>query len=118
MDSGSSWLGVANYFFGRQVNELAPARKIEAFKDQMRHEMWDRVAHGSFQVGPGAPPPANRDEAHQQVEHVVEQASANAAKGLRNIHSVFFIPVQWIGAVEGVLGVVLIVLSVVMSFSG
>ena len=46
--------GVANYFFGRQVNELAPARKIEAFKDQMRHEMWDRVAHGSFQVGPGA----------------------------------------------------------------
>ena len=107
--------GVANYFFGRQVNELAPARKIEAFKDQMRHEMWDRVAHGSFQVGPGAPPPANRDEAHQQVEHVVEQ---NAAKGLRNIHSVFFIPVQWIGAVEGVLGVVLIVLSVVMSFSG
>ena len=110
--------GVANYFFGRQVNELAPARKIEAFREQMRHEMWDRVAQGSFQVGPGAPPPANRDEAHQQVEHVVEQASANAAKGLRNIHSVFFIPVQWIGAVEGVLGVVLIVLSVVMSFSG
>ena len=110
--------GVANYFFGRQVNELAPAKKVEAFKEQMRNEMWDRVAHGAFQVGPGAPPPANRDEAHQQVEHVVEQASANAARGLRNIHTVFFIPVQWIGAVEGVLGVVLIVLSVVMSFSG
>ena len=110
--------GVANYLFGRQVNELAPAKKVEAFKEQMRREMWDRVAHGAFQVGPGAPPPANREEAHQQVEHVVEQASANAARGLRNIHTLFFIPVQWIGAVEGVLGVVLIVLSVVMFFSG
>ena len=110
--------GVANYLFGRQVNAVAPAKKIEAFKEQMRREMWDRVAHGAFQVAPGTPPLANRGEAHQQIEYLVGQASRDAARGLRNIHTLFFIPVQWVGAAEGVLGVVLIVLSVVMSFSG
>lgn len=110
--------GVANYLFGRQVNAVAPAKKIEAFKEQMRREMWDRVAHGALQVAPGTPPPANRGEAHQQIEYLVGQASTDAARGLRNIHTLFFIPVQWVGAAEGVLGVVLIILSVVMSFSG
>ena len=110
--------GVANYLFGQQVNAVAPAKKIEAFKEQMRREMWDRVAHEAFQVAPGTPPPANRGEAHQQIEYLVGQASTDAARGLRNIHTLFFIPVQWVGAAEGVLGVVLIVLSVVMSFSG
>ena len=40
--------GVANYFFGRQVNAVAPAKKVEAIKEQMRHEMWNRVAQGPF----------------------------------------------------------------------
>ena len=110
--------GLANYFFGRQVNAVAPAKKVEAIKEQMRHEMWNRVAQGAFQVAPGAAPPATREEAHQRVEYLVERISADGAKGLRNIHILLFIPVQWIGAAEGVLAVVLVVLSVVLPFTG
>ena len=89
--------GLANYFFGRQVNAVAPAKKVEAIKEQMRHEMWNRVAQGAFQVAPGAAPPATREEAHQRVEYLVERISADGTKGLRNIHILLFIPVQWIG---------------------
>ena len=110
--------GLANYFFGRQVNAVAPAKKVEAIKEQMCHEMWNRVAQGTFQITPGAAPPATREEAHQRVEYLVERISADGAKGLRNIHILLFIPVQWIGAAEGVLAVVLVVLSVVLPFTG
>ena len=110
--------GLANYFFGRQVNAVAPAKKVEAIKEQMRHEMWNRVAQGTFQITPGAAPPATREEAHQRVE----SSSSGSAPTVRRVCviSTFFSSSRssGSGAAEGVLAVVLVVLSVVLPFTG
>ena len=81
--------GLANYFFGRQVNAVAPAKKVEAIKEQMRHESTSSS---------GSAPTVRR------VCVISTFFSSSRSSGS--------------GAAEGVLAVVLVVLSVVLPFTG
>lgn len=103
--------GVANFFLGRWLNLIRPARKVEEFRDQLRAELWERVANDVFQMSPGAPAPSSEQEAAQQIEQMVASQSRDLERAGRNIHSLFFIPLQWIGVVEGVGGLVAILYS-------
>ena len=85
--------GAANFF-------------LEDFRNQLRADLWERVANDSFQMAPGAPAPSSEEEAAQQIEQVVTSESRDAERAGRNIHTFFFIPLQWVGALEGIGGLV------------
>ncbi len=99
--------GVANFFLGRWLNIIRPAQNAEGFRNQLRADLWERVANDAFQMAPGAPEPSSEAEAAQQIEQVVAGESRNAERAGRNIHTFFFIPLQWLGALEGIGGLVL-----------
>ena len=78
------------------------------------------MREGTFQVPAGAPAhsepagaPAPRDEAEasQQIERIVAQQSPEVRRRLRNRNTLFFIPIQWVGAVAVIGGVVLMILG-------
>ena len=99
--------GVANFFLGRWLNIIRPAQNAEGFRNQLRADLWERVANDAFQMAPGVPEPSSEAEAAQQIEQVVAGESRNAERAGRNIHTFFFIPLQWLGALEGIGGLVL-----------
>ncbi len=98
--------GVANFFLGRWLNIIRPAQNAEDFRNQLRADLWERVANDAFQMAPGAPEPSSEAEAAQQIEQVVAGESRNAERAGRNIHTFFFIPLQWLGALECIGGLV------------
>ena len=53
---------------------------------------------GTLQVSPGVAP-SSQDEAEAFVARTVAEQYSEARSALRNRHSVFFVPVQYIGAV-------------------
>ena len=103
--------GVANFFLGRWLNLIRPAREAEGFRNQLRAKLWERVANNSFQVSPGAPAPSSEQEAAQQIEQIVESRTRDVARARSNIHTFFFIPLQWIGVVEGIGGLATVLYS-------
>ena len=94
--------GVANFFLGRWLNIIRPAQNAEDFRNQLRADLWERVANDAFQMAPGAPEPSSEAEAAQQIEQVVAGESRNAERAGRNIHTFFFIPpsVAWCARVH------------------
>ena len=103
--------GVANFFLGRWLNLTRPAQEVEKLRNQLRAEMWERVANGAFQMSPGAPAPSSEEEAAAQIEQVVENQVRDMERARRNIHTLFFIPIHWIGLIEGVSGLVSVLYS-------
>ena len=51
--------GVANFFLGRWLNIIRPAQNAEDFRNQLRADLWERVANDAFQMAPGAPEPSS-----------------------------------------------------------
>lgn len=75
--------GVANFFLGRWLNIIRPAQNAEDFRNQLRADLWERVANDAFQMAPGAPEPSSEAEAAQQIEQVVAGESRNAERAGR-----------------------------------
>ena len=78
------------------------------------------MREGTFQVPAGAPAhsepagaPAPRDEAEasQQIERIVAQQSPEVRRRLRNRNTLFFIPLQWLGSMVVIGGIVLMILG-------
>ena len=99
--------GAGNFFLGKWLNESRPLNQVGEHKEKLRTELRQRAAVGQFQAAPGVPVPTNPYEAEAQINAVVEAQTQNIASRLRNIHTLFFIPIQWVGVLEGVGGVVL-----------
>ena len=102
---------MANFFLGRWLSLTHPAQEVEKLRDQLRAEVWERVANGAFQMSPGAPAPSSEEEAAAQIEQVVENQVRDMERARRNIHTLFFIPIHWIGLIEGVSGLVSVLYS-------
>ena len=103
--------GAGNFFLGKWLNESRPLNQVGEHKERLRTELRQRAAVGQFQAAPGVPVPTNPYEAEAQINAVVEAQTQNIASRLRNIHTLFFIPIQWVGVLEGVGGVVLMVIA-------
>ena len=82
----------------------------------MRSELQQRVAQGTFQVSPGAAAPSDPQEAHAQVESLVQVEQERAVKGYRNRHTLYFLPIQWWGVLEAVGGLVLLTTRLAQGF--
>lgn len=105
--------GVANYFLGRYFNITRPQQQVGRYQDQLRAQLWHRVNNGAFQMGPGVPAPTSQEEAAQQIEQVVAQEAQSLVRAHRNIHTFFFIPMQWFGLIEAVAGVAVALVNAV-----
>ena len=121
--------GAACAVFGYWLNVLRPRQKTDEYLQGLRQDLWQRMREGTFQVSAGAPAhsdsagapahsdsagaPAPRDEAEasQQIERVVAQQSPEVRRRLRNRNTLFFIPLQWLGSIVVIGGVVLMILG-------
>ncbi len=129
MGAGFALGGAACAVFGYRLNVLRPRQKAEEYLQGLRQDLWQRMREGTFQVPAGAPAPsepagapahsepagapAPRDEAEasQQIERIVAQQSPEVRRRLRNRNTLFFIPLQWLGSVVVIGGVVLLILG-------
>lgn len=103
--------GVANYFLGRYLNVTRPPQQVGRYQDRLRAELWQRVNHGAFQMAPGAPAPASQEEAAQQIERVVAREAQGLVRAHSNVHTLFFIPIQWFGLIEAVGGLAVVLIN-------
>lgn len=103
--------GAASFALGWWLNVINPAKKATTWTEQRRAELQHAVATGQFQASPGVAP-SSQAEAQVQADLMLDQESTTVTRRLRNIHTLFWIPMQWFGVLLVVLGVVLaIVLS-------
>lgn len=102
-------IGAAAVFgFGWWINIIRPQQRAQAWIQERSAQLQQLVATDRFQAVPGMVP-ASRQEAQAGAQAMLEQESAVVRTRGRNIHTVFWIPVQWIGIVLLGLGIMLIV---------
>lgn len=97
--------GVATFALGWYLNVLNPAAKTEKWTAQRQAELQQAVASGRFQATPGVVP-ASAEEARVQADLLLDNERSQVAKRFRNIHTLFWIPMQWWGVVFVVIAIV------------
>ena len=75
---------------------------VAEWQEQRRAELRARVDAGQFQMAPGLQAPSSREEGYAQVEQLITNESPDALRQLKNIHTLFFIPMQWFAIGVGV----------------
>ena len=87
--------GALGFLCGRWLNVIRPRTKVAEWQEQRRAELRARVDAGQFQMAPGVQAPASREEGYAQVEQLIAAESPEILNRLKNIHTLFYIPMQW-----------------------
>lgn len=98
--------GALTWLLGYFLNVLRVRSQVDAYAKNLRGILHSRAEQGVFQAGPGVPVPSSAAEAATQIEYVVSQHTDDLAQRLKNQHTLFFIPVQYLGILAGVISVV------------
>ena len=94
--------GALGFLCGRWLNVIRPRAKVAEWQEQRRAELRARVDAGQFQMAPGLQAPSSREEGYAQVEKLITNESPDVLRQLKNIHTLFFIPMQWFAIGVGV----------------
>ena len=94
--------GALGFLCGRWLNVIRPRAKVAEWQEQRRAELRARVDAGQFQMAPGLQAPSSREEGYAQVEQLITNESPDVLRQLKNIHTLFFIPMQWFAVGGGV----------------
>ncbi len=94
--------GALGFLCGRWLNVIRPRAKVAEWQEQRRAELRARVDAGQFQMAPGLQAPSSREEGYAQVEQLITNESPDVLCQLKNIHTLFFIPMQWFAIGAGV----------------
>ena len=94
--------GALGFLCGRWLNVIRPRAKVAEWQEQRRAELRARVDAGQFQMAPGLQAPSSREEGYAQVEQLITTESPDVLRQLKNIHTLFFIPMQWFAIGVGV----------------
>ena len=94
--------GALGFLCGRWLNVIRPRTKVAEWQEQRRAELRARVDAGQFQMAPGVQAPASREEGYAQVEQLIAAESPEILSQLKNIHTLFYIPMQWFAVGGGV----------------
>ena len=100
--------GAATFAAGWFLNVVNPAKKAQTWTEQRRAELSHAVANGQFQAAPGIAP-SSQAEAQVQADVLLDQESTAVTRRLRNVHTLFWIPMQWWGVVFALIGLVVAV---------
>lgn len=103
---GGVLAGGLTWLLGNFLNVLRVRSQVDAYAKNLRGTLHSRAEQGVFQAGPGVPVPANAAEAATQIEYVVSQHTDDLSQRLKNQHTMFFIPVQYLGILVGAASVV------------
>ena len=95
--------GALGFLCGRWLNVIRPRAKVAQWQEQRRAELRARVDAGQFQMAPGVQAPASREEGYAQVEQLIVAESPEILNRLKNIHTLFYIPMQWFAIGAGVM---------------
>ena len=95
--------GALGFLCGRWLNVIRPRAKVAEWQEQRRAELRARVDAGQFQMAPGVQAPASREEGYAQVEQLIVAESPEILNRLKNIHTLFYIPMQWFAIGAGVM---------------
>lgn len=90
---------------GWYMNIVRPAAKAEEWTAQRSAQLAHLVQTGQFQLGPGIALPTSLAQAQQQADQLLASESEHVRRSMRNIHTIWFIPMQWVGAIGAVIGV-------------
>lgn len=99
----------ATFAAGWWFNVINPAKKAQTWVEQRRAELSFSVSNGQFQPAPGIVP-SSQEEAQAQADQLLAQESAAVAKRLRNVHTLFWIPMQWWGVLFALIALLLAIL--------
>ena len=105
--------GLICFAIGWRLNVVSAEAKARAHADEVRARLVASMNEGTLQVSPGVAP-SSQDEAEAFVERTAAEQYAEARSALRNRHSVFFVPVQYIGAL-GLAGAVVVLVYAVIN---
>ena len=94
--------GALGFLCGRWLNVIRPRAKVAQWQEQRRAELRARVDAGQFQMAPGVQAPASREEGYAQIEQLIAAESPEILSQLKNIHTLFYIPMQWFAVGGGV----------------
>ncbi|WP_314291065.1 hypothetical protein [Arachnia propionica] len=94
--------GALGFLCGRWLNVIRPRAKVAEWQEHRRDELRARVDAGQFQMAPGLQAPSSREEGYAQVEQLITNESPDVLRQLKNIHTLFFIPMQWFAVGAGV----------------
>lgn len=96
--------GAATLAFGWWINVTRPAQQTVAWAGQREQELDHLVRSGQFQLAPGMPQPSSMAEARAQADQLLAAERAHVTKRLSNIHTLYFMPLQWAAIPIMVLG--------------
>lgn len=105
--------GIGAFFLGKWFNETNAAQKAAQWREARQQELMHLIHAGQFQVAPGYAQPSNLQEAQAQASAMLQAEHTHVAKQLRNRHTLFWVPMQWIGIVTVGLGLMILVLALI-----
>ena len=103
--------GIAGGALGWYMNIARPSQKADEWSAQREAQLAEAVRSGQFQLAPGVPMPTSLEQAQQQADQLLASEEKHVRQRLRGRHTVWFIPMEWLGAVAAVIGIVLIVVG-------
>ena len=117
--TGSVWTGaigliaggVVDWFLGIYFNQTRPARDLTTAMDARSRELHAMADAGTFYRGPGHPMPTSLADAHQQADQLAAEEYHALKNKVGNRHTLFWIPMQYLGVVCAVGGAVLMVFA-------
>jgi hypothetical protein len=86
--------GAATWFTGQALNVTGPLRKVEEWRVHRELQLAELVESGQVSLGPGQPQPRSYEEA-QQMSEALLQEEVKVAQRVKNVHTLFFIPMQF-----------------------
>lgn len=114
MPLGMVLTGIASWFTGIHLNKTRRQQKVDAYLTQRAEQIQQAVESGTF--APGGIRPTSLEQARAQGQAMWEAEKAELSKG-GNPHTIFFIPMQYAGALIGAAGVILLVKGLIESMA-
>lgn len=102
----------ATWFTGQAVNQSRPRNKIDAWYAERQKQLDELVDSGRFPMGAGQPPPASYEEVQTQADQLLEHELRQARRSL-DVHTLFFLPMQYWAPVMAVAALGALVLGIV-----
>lgn len=114
---GLAAAAAATWFTGRALNVNRPQARFDEWYQARAAQLTHLVDTGGFQLGPGQPLPSSHAEARQQADWLLAEEARTLRTRIFDVHTLFFIPMQYLGYVLGAIAIICLGLGVVTALS-
>lgn len=101
--------GVGTWFLGNHLNLRRPMAEFDGWYGRRRDEVAAQVRGGAYNNVQDPQRPGQLADPWAVGEYVLNQESAKVRAALTNRHSLFFVPLQYLGFVMGGIGIVVMI---------